>query len=368
MKKVGDYQLLELKKNVFHVTSELRDIIDKITSFSKLVAYCGNEENHGMDELCEVRMNSTNAVPKLSNDLVDLIGKKDISEEKLTSSLSTLSLKIELPKFNRYDSDMDVYTFRAEFEKLIEPTIQEKLWPDYLKRNYLSGSALTLVEKIEGIEEIWKKLISSFGNMRILLHNKISSLKKQNGLWKVSGDEKIGIAIAAMLNTMFELVTLAKKFELEEELYHGGCFEHFLSLLGKCKDPNEKRPVAWVRLVEFLHRELELRKRFTIFEKSKKCLGIDSKQYSGGGSKRNQYCLGKPVNTVSNEARSEKICHICDKYGHAVTTNCIGQKGIPYFTWKTFIEMTTDDRRKVLFEKKLCAQCLEPGVKFNEEH
>ena len=45
LKKVGDHQLLELKKNVFHFTSELREIMDKITSFSKLVAYCGELEN-----------------------------------------------------------------------------------------------------------------------------------------------------------------------------------------------------------------------------------------------------------------------------------------------------------------------------------
>ena len=30
--------------------------------------------------------------------------------------------------------------------------------------------------------------------------------------------------------------------------------------------------------------------------------------------------------------------------------------------------MSTDDRRKLLFKKKLCAQCLEPGVRFNENH
>ena len=49
------------------------------------------------------------------------------------------------------------WIFRAEFEKLIQPSLLKKLWPDYLKRNYLSGSAFTLVEKIENIDEIWKK-------------------------------------------------------------------------------------------------------------------------------------------------------------------------------------------------------------------
>ena len=72
-----------------------------------------------MDELCEVRVNSPNAVTNFSNNLGDLIRERDISEEKLKYSLKNL-------KFEGYDSDMDVYTFRAEFEKLIEPVIQKK--------------------------------------------------------------------------------------------------------------------------------------------------------------------------------------------------------------------------------------------------
>ena len=85
--------------------------------------------------------------------------------------------------------------------------------------------------------------------MRLLLQNKISSLEKQNVLWETAGDEKIGIAIASLLNAMYELATLAKKFELLEELYYGGCFEKILGLLGhtrerkfisKCNDPNEE--------------------------------------------------------------------------------------------------------------------------------
>ena len=76
----------------------------------------------------------------------------------------------------------------------------------------------------------------------------------------------------------------------------------------------------------------------------------------------------KPVNTVFNKAKSGTIRHICDNYGHVVATNCVGQEDVPYFACKTFVEMTTNDRRKILFEKRLCAQCLEPGVKFDEEH
>ena len=61
--------------------------------------------------------------------------------------------------------------------------------------------------------------------MRLILQNKISALEKQNALWKITGDEKIGMAIAVLLNIMSELKTLAERFRLEEELHYGGCFD-----------------------------------------------------------------------------------------------------------------------------------------------
>ena len=56
------------------------------------------------------------------------------------------------------------------------------------------------------IDKIWTTLISSFGNMTLLMQNKIgNNLEKQNGLWIVLGDEKIAIAIATLLNRISEL-------------------------------------------------------------------------------------------------------------------------------------------------------------------
>ena len=61
-------------------------------------------------------------------------------------------------------------------------------------------------------------------------------------------------------------------------------------------------------------------------------------------------------------------CHICDKFGHVVTTNSIGRPDVQYYACKKFVEMTPEDRRKILFNRKFCAQCLEPGVRFGEKH
>ena len=184
--------------------------------------YCGQEGELVMDELSKLRNDSAGVVTKVSNELGNLLRELNISDEKVKS---VHNLKIELPKFKGYDSDMDIFTFRKEFEKLIEPVVQKAYWGDYLKRNYLMGNALTFVEKIENIDEIWKKLTDSYGNMRLLLQNKIGSLEKYTGLWKISIDEKIGVALASFINVMSELTSMAKKFELDEELYYGGCLE-----------------------------------------------------------------------------------------------------------------------------------------------
>ena len=46
----------------------------------------------------------------------------------------------------------------------------------------------------------------------------------------------------------------------------------------------------------------------------------------------------------------------------------MGQEEVPYFACKKFVEMTNETRRRVLFDKKFCAQCLEPGVKYDDTH
>ena len=76
---------------------------------------------------------------------------------------------------------------------------------EVLKRNYLSGATLTLVNTIEDIDQIWMRIFKSFGNTNLLLRNKLGVLEKLGGLWKAKSDEKIGLAIAGLLNAMTQL-------------------------------------------------------------------------------------------------------------------------------------------------------------------
>ena len=82
--------------------------------------------------------------------LAEIILDRDISEKKLKNSAG---LNIKLSKFTGYNSESDIYTFRSEFQKLIEHNVQKCLWADYIK-NFLGGANHNLVSKEESIEEI----------------------------------------------------------------------------------------------------------------------------------------------------------------------------------------------------------------------
>ena len=83
------------------------------------------------------------------------INDRDLSEDKIKNA-SILGIK--LPKFKGYNSVMDFYTFKAEFEKLVAPRIQAKLLHEYLKNNYLEGQAFEIVKEIDDIDKIWGRL------------------------------------------------------------------------------------------------------------------------------------------------------------------------------------------------------------------
>ena len=176
-----------------------------------------------------------------------------------------------------------------------------------------------------------EKLITSFGNTKLLLENKISCLENVGAFWKITGDEEIGVALATLINTMSDLSTLAQTFKPENELYYGGCLAKILSLLGNkrerefvCKgnSSNTTKPSEWKRLVDFLDDELIQREKNTLFEKSKKALIGDSKK--SNKTKSFQHRLsGKPV-----------ICHFCSETGHVTTKNEEGQEVIQYYACK----------------------------------
>ena len=297
--------------------------------------------------------------------LNSVIKERDITPEKMKNASA---LKIELPRFTGYDSKMDFFTFKSEFVRLVESTVLKKFWVDHLKRNYLGGNALTMVESESDYDTIWIKLKESFGSPRILLQNKMSLLDKIGGLYLIKGDQKIGVAVAKLCNTMQDLSKLAHEHDLEGQLYEGGGLEKVMSLIGesrhrKFRSENlssvHSKKQEWQKLFDFLQKEKILRERLALDQKNAELMG---------------YSLGKNPEGKKRDPRSLNVqhfkpkCHICGEDGHTLITTSRGKVIVPYYVCEKFVKMSAVERLSFLVSKKLCTVCLYPGAVNDEKH
>ena len=84
-------------------------------------------------------------------------------------TLKTSLLNIKLPKFNGYECSIDIYSFRSNFGKLYLKSTPSSLLPDLIKNNFLDNPALLLVKNVTDMEEIWRRLIETYGDHKTLL-------------------------------------------------------------------------------------------------------------------------------------------------------------------------------------------------------
>ena len=98
---------------------------------------------------------------KYKSSLLDQVRIRELEKQK---SFSASLINIQLEKFKGFASELDVYSFKAEFEKLhLKNTPTNKL-ADLLKHNYLANPALGLVKSIDDINDIWGRLQQSYGD------------------------------------------------------------------------------------------------------------------------------------------------------------------------------------------------------------
>ena len=362
-----DYQILEITQNR-NLEVEFNDILGKITDLASLVCEGGGDLRSALDDATYNREALCKKRKLFFENLRAIVAERDVTPDKLKNASS---LQINLPKFSGYDCKMDLYTFNSEFKKLVEPIVQKRYWADYLKRNYLSGVALVLVEKENVYVKIWEQLFESFGNARLLLQNKLGELDRIGGLWGLRGDEKIAIALAGLLNAMKDLSTLATEHKIEGQLYEGGGLEKVMTLIGdarhrKFRSKNlvfsSSKKDEWGKLYDFLKQELRLRERIVLDNKTAKLMGL--------GSDKDEKNKEKPklATRVHNSVGEGIKCSFCDKDGHIVITTPKGNKIVPYYVCEMFVCMSPSERFERMRSKNLCTTCLFPGAIKGPKH
>ncbi len=379
---LNDFEILSLKKREEDLHVELRELIDKVSGFEKFVLPCGDKAKDLRTEVIKWRSEGSDCLSKHISEVNTRMTERDISEKKLKNSAA---LDIKIPKFEGYKSEMDVYTFKAEFKKLVEPYIQKDLWADHVKKNLLAGSALNLVLKIEKIDKIWEKLFEVYGNTHLMLQNKLAALDNFSNLDKLRDDEKIASQISGLLNLITDLCKLAKTYSLENDLYYGMGLHKILDLIGKYRERKFVESIAlediggqekWNKLVEFLQKELKKREAMVLHQRVRKSAVMENdsgqqkknndKKIHGGEDGRDPTHFGQN-NQNSNQVQCR--CSICGKSNdHVLSYDNTGKPYIEYVACKNFTEKSCKDRSKILFRKRFCNKCLVPGVKFNSEH
>ena len=261
-------------------------------------------------------------------------------------------------------------SFKTQFLKLVEPNVQKPQLADVLKRNYLTGSALKLIEKEHDYVKIWERLRESFGNARLLLQNKLGCLDKIGGLNNLKGDDKIANALAGLTNAMMELSSLAEKHDLEGQLYEGGALEKVIVLIGRQRQRKFRsdtlnfcgsKKEEWSKLLEYLRRELRLHEKFVLDRKGAEMLGLSTPMSDKDKT------LGKSSAHVLGSGEKIK-CHICDKEGHTIVETKRGKKIIPYYACEKFAKFSAVERRAILESKGFCTTCLSPGAVKGPKH
>ena len=363
---LGDSQILELNQNK-NLDLEFNSILEKVTELSSLsTVNCAN-----IDKLIK-SVTKTRGRLALKKDtffskLQKIIVDRDITTEKLKNGSDLL---VDFPRFSGYQCEIDFFTFRTKFRRLIEQKHQKKNWVDYLKHNYLCGQALLLVKNEKDYEKIWDRLSESFGNPRVLLQNKLSSIDKIGGLPPVSNEEKLVTALASLTNVMTDLSALASEHDIEGQLYEGGGLEKLFVVIGDSRHRKFRsqslghsysKKQQWQALHEFLQKELNLNQTLVLDRKTAQSMGLIEKKKPDPPRK-------KPPDGAHTSLVSDKKCHICEQPGHTKIITAKGREILPYYLCETFVKMSPAERFSVLDTKNLCTVCLFPGAARGPGH
>ena len=303
------------------------------------------------------------------------IKEREMSKEK---NFQASSLNIKLSKFKGYDSELDIYSFQYEFEKLHLKNTPRKMLPDLLKYNYLSDPALSLVKSLDTIDEMWSRLKRAYGDPKTLLDRKLTQVRKVGALWKVNG-ERLKDSLMNLINGISELITLSKYHGIENKLYHGDHLSIIYGLMGESRvrkwititcDEELEEEELWRKLIQFLEKELKVQQEMSLIKPK---LSQDQKS-------QNTYC-SQQVEANDDESDSsinDHECHVssisdnslqcsfCGESGHYETKTYDGSVLIQYYACKKFVEMNPLERFKELRKLGLCYQCLFPGAVQNK--
>ena len=89
------------------------------------------------------------------------------------------------------------------------------------------------MKEIHELDKIWERLKLSYGNVEILLTNKLGEMENSSPLWKIKDDEKLVQSITKLKNCLTDLKSMAKIHKIENSLFHTSNLAKIFQLIGR---------------------------------------------------------------------------------------------------------------------------------------
>ena len=206
--EIEDEHLLQMKNEIKENNNKMDRLSSRIKDLLSLTQAWDLEQEEAIRKITADYQHPVTRKNEYCTFVKEECSRREQSKEE---SFKTSNLNIKLQKFRGYESSADIYTFRSEFEKVYSRSTPRRILPDVLKNNFLEDPALSLVKSLDNINEIWKRLITTYGDPKMMLNKKMSTLTNFTPLWKTSNPEKTSDALIKTINLIKDLMNLAEK-------------------------------------------------------------------------------------------------------------------------------------------------------------
>ena len=295
-----------------------------------------------------------------------LLAESKTRELEKQKSFSASSINIKLEKFKGFASDLDIYSFKAEFEKLYLKVTPTNKLADLLKHNHLANPALGLVKTLDDIGEIWKRLQQAYGDPKTILSKILTEVKNMKPICKMKGGEEVKDGLVNLINGTRDLIKVAEEHDIEAKLYNGEGLDIIYDSMGEqrvtrwitsiCEEDLTDKDL-WQRLLRYLERDLKVQQELAL-----RCQRSDKNVVSNQKTSRSGHFAGGAGSGVV------VLCKLCNEDDHAATNGPNGILVVQYFACKKWVESTAAQRFRTLRTKDFCHQCLFPGAKREGKH
>ena len=284
---VSNGETIKRKEELPQIMKNLDDVSSKFPDMMKFVAYRTDDE----EDITHLQTGYERLILMKDDYCSRLQIEAERRELEKHSKFDEGCLNIKLPKFKGYISSIEVLTFKSEFEKLHLRRIPRELLPDLLKNNFLEESALVMVNNVDDIEEIWRRLKGAFGDPNIMMNQKFAGLNPAELLLRSRDPENVSTGISKVVNIMKDLERLTRQHNIEKRLYYGDGIQRIYKVVGESRitrwiskycDKDLDEEASWESLQKFLEKELRV-------------------------EQQRQMMLGKSASQEKNHSKHEKL-------------------------------------------------------------